>query len=128
MPTSAERRDAIAREVADLERTCVEGDRALSTRDWNGFASALRDARRIRHALVNALGMPDPDPDPGAEDRLKLRIRRVFDRRELQLEYLRTYHADVAQRLNVLARWKVAARASAVKRDVRRGAAFESLQ
>lgn len=128
MPAPAERRAAIDREVAELERLCGESARSLDAQDWNAFAAALRDARRVRHALSNAVGVVDPTPDAQYEAAIARRVQAVYKRREEQLEELREHHADVAARLNVLARWKSAARASTIKRESSPSVAFDTLQ
>jgi hypothetical protein len=107
--------EAVVREVAELERLCGELERNLVAGDWSAAANVLRDSRRVTHAFANAMEAAQSDRDESFDRRVYVRMRRVFDVRENQLERLQVFHEQVGERLRTLSKWKVFARSIGAK-------------
>ncbi len=109
MPASAER-DAVEREVAELERLSGELETHLVSGDWASVANALRDSRRVTHAFTNAMEAAAAARDEAFDAAVYARVRRVFDVRQDQLERLQVFHDGVGERLRMISSWKRMAR------------------
>ncbi|HLX25709.1 MAG TPA: hypothetical protein VKR05_01850 [Candidatus Cybelea sp.] len=109
MPASAER-EAVEREVEELERLCKTLEEHLVAGNWESATGALRDSRRVTHAYLNAMEAAATVRDEAFDRSIHERLRRIFDVREDQLVRLRAYHAGVGERLTALSRWKQFAR------------------
>ena len=109
MPASAER-EAVEREVEELERLCETLEASLIAGKWESAAAMLRDSRRVTHAYLNAMDAAAPVRDEAFDRAIHARMRRIFDIREDQLARLRAFHAGVGERLAALSRWKQYAR------------------
>jgi hypothetical protein len=109
LPPSAEHaalRASVDREIAELERSCADIERALGLKHWDAFARAMADARRITHALQNAMEAAAPARDDAFDAEMFGRARRVHAIRENQLARLRSYHDAVGEKLGQIARLK----------------------
>jgi hypothetical protein len=113
---AASARAEVERQLSELERLCRVTETGLVAGDWNGVACALRDARRVTHAMRNAMERSQDVRDEAFDLAVHARIKRVYDQREDQLQRLRTFHASVGQRLQTLSQWKVFARSIGAKR------------
>jgi hypothetical protein len=118
-------RDAILREVADLERICGDLERHLVAGDWNAVGNSLRESRRTTHAFLNAMEAAADVRDEAFDRQVNTRMRRVFDIREDQLERLQTFHAGVGERLVNISRWKQYAGSMGSKRAPSRTAGLD---
>lgn len=119
MPQSAETlRAAVEREVAALERLCSEMEAALAGRKWIALQRSFGDARRISHALKNAMEHAAPVRDELFDARVRARVARVVAARDDQLARLRSYRDAVSERLQAIAKHKAFARAIGA-RDIR---------
>jgi hypothetical protein len=109
LPPSADRdalRAAVDREIAALEDQCAEIERALTAKDWDAFAAVMADARRVTHALENAMEAAAPARDAAYDASVYERARRVHAIRENQVARLRTYNEAVAEKLGQIAQLK----------------------
>jgi hypothetical protein len=113
-------REAVEREVAELERLCADLETSLVGGDWTAAANALRDSRRVTHAFLNAMEAAAGVRDDAFDQAIHARMRRIFDLREDQLARLRTFHDGVGERLQTLSKWKLFARSIGAKRAPRR--------
>jgi AICAR transformylase/IMP cyclohydrolase PurH len=129
LPPSAEclaQREAIEREVDELERLCGELERSLAAADFTTFANALRDSRRATHGFRNAMEAAVLARDAAYDATIQTRIGGVLARREASLERLRTYHAQAGERLQALSKWKVFARSVGAKQTQQKTIGFDS--
>lgn len=119
MPPSAETLlGAVEREVGALEHLCDDMEAALASRKWTALQRSFGDARRISHALKNAMENAATVRDERFDARIQARIRRVFSVRDDQLARLRAYRDAVSERLQAIAKHKAFARAIGA-RDIR---------
>jgi hypothetical protein len=102
--------EAIAREVIALEQLCGELEQSVDAHDWPRIETALRDCRRVTHALKNALHDSEGQRDPAFEKQLNARVKRILDVREAQLTKLRAYNEAVGAQLRTISKWKSYAR------------------
>jgi hypothetical protein len=131
LPESADpaaARNAVEREVVQLERLCGELERALVAGDWNAVGNVLRTSRRTTHAFLNAMEAAEPFRDEPFDRAVNARMRRVFDIREDQLERLRAFNGDIGERLKTLSRWKAYAGSIGSKRAPSRTAGFDKIR
>jgi len=103
--------EAVAREVVALEQLCNELTSSADSRDWARFETALRDCRRVTHALKNALHDSEGQRHDAFENQLHVRVRHILEVREVQLNRLREYHETVGEKLRTISKWKTYARA-----------------
>ena len=89
-----------------MEDLCADIERALGVRDWDAFAVAMADARRVTHALENAMERAAPVRDDAFDESIYDRARRVYAIRENQLARLRTYNETVAEKLGQITKLK----------------------
>ncbi len=113
MPQSAKEdlREAVEREVAELESLCAVIEVALAQRDWGAFAEAMADSRRVTHAMSNAMDAAVPVRDADFDTAIFGRARRVYTIRENQVARLRSYNAAVGERLAQIGKVRRLARA-----------------
>lgn len=94
--------------MREMEAICGRAERALMMRHWDDLNQTIADARRVTHALSNAMddarGFRDAEFDEG----IMRRLRYVGAIRENQMTRLQQYHDAVGQRLQLIARWKSA--------------------
>jgi hypothetical protein len=121
-------RDAVEREVVQLERLCGDLERALVAGDWNDVGNVLRTSRRATHAFLNAMEAAEPYREETFDRAINARMRRVFDIREDQLERLRAFNGDIGDRLKTLSRWKAYAGSIGSKRAPSRSAGFDKIR
>lgn len=119
MPPSADAlRGGVEREMAALEQLCVDMETALAARRWAALHGFFGDARRLGHALKNAMENAASVRDEDFDARMHARIRRVSAVRDDQLARLRAYRDAVSERLQAIAKHKAFARAIGA-RDIR---------
>lgn len=109
-------REAVEREVVELERLCAELESSLVAGDWTAASNAIRDSRRVTHAFLNAMDAAAESRDEEFDRAVYARVRRVFDARQDQLQRLEQFHGRVGDRLQTLSKWKVFARSIGAKR------------
>lgn len=85
-------------------------ERALVKRDWQEIDGAIADARRVTHALQNAMDEAAPARTQAFDDSVLQRLRYVGAIRDNQMKRLRHYHDTVGERLTLLGRWRSALR------------------
>ena len=103
--------EAVAREVVALEQLCNELASSADSHDWTRFETALRDCRRVTHALENALHDSEGQRHEAFEKQLHARVKRILEMREVQLKRLHEYHETVGEKLRTISKWKTYARA-----------------
>jgi hypothetical protein len=124
VPGEPVEREAIEREVSEIERLCLDLERSLVSGDWNEAGNALRSTRRAMHAFANAMEAC-PDRDEAFDQTIRARMRRVYDVREDQLARLIAFRDGIGERLKTLSRWKAFASSMGVKRAPKRTAGFD---
>jgi hypothetical protein len=85
-------------------------ERALAKRDWPEIEAAIVDARRVTHALQNAMEEAAPARSQAFDDHVRERLRYVGAIRDNQMKRLRQYRTAIGERLKLLARWRAALR------------------
>lgn len=120
-------RAAIEREVGELEALSGRFERCLMRRDWDDMDAAMADARRITHALQNAMDAAGSVRDAGFDEQIYRRLRMVYALRSQQMERLQQYHAAVGERLHLISRWKNALRSMSAKRAASRLGSLDQL-
>lgn len=85
-------------------------ERALQKRDWKEIEGAIADARRVTHALQNAMDEAVPARTKAFDDHVLQRLRYVGAIRDNQMKRLEHYRDAVGDRLHLLARWRSAIR------------------
>jgi hypothetical protein len=103
-------RTAVEHELRELETLCGNIERALMMRRWNELDAAIGDSRRVTHALQNAMDDAQAVRDDAFDEGVYRRLHYVDTIRRNQMARLQQYHDAVAERLQVLARWKSALR------------------
>lgn len=110
-----------------METLCGRCERALMMRRWEDLDRAIADARRATHALLNAMDDASDVRDDAFDDGVMRRVRYVHAIRENQMTRLQQYHDAVAQRLQLVARWKSSLRALAQRTAPSRVSVLDSL-
>ncbi|HKU68663.1 MAG TPA: hypothetical protein VJP85_12875 [Candidatus Baltobacteraceae bacterium] len=101
---------AVDSTLRELETLCGRMERALTTRNWPEIDAAVSDARRVTHALQNAMDDAAPARTKAFDEHVFARLRYVGAIRENQLKRLQQYRDAVGERLQLLGRWKSALR------------------
>jgi|GEM_PF-1115340 len=120
-------RAAVDREISALEDQCAEIERALTTKDWEAFAAVMADARRVTHALQNAMEAAVPARDAAYDRSVFERARRVHAIRENQVARLKSYNEAVAEKLGRIAQLKRFAKSVGAKNAPSRLASLDRL-
>ena len=118
--------EAVARDINELERLCVEIDASIGERNWDRLGTALTDSRRVTHSAQNA--MEDATPYRTAEfDKAAFaRLQQIYAYRQERMDRLQAIHDDIGDRLRQLSRWKVYARSVAGGERPRRSVGLDS--
>lgn len=101
---------AVDSNVNDLEALCGRMERALAKRDWPAIDAAIADARRVTHALQNAMEEAAPVRTQAFDEGVFQRLRYVGAIRDNQMKRLQQYRDAVSERLATVGRWKAALR------------------
>jgi hypothetical protein len=118
----------VERELRALEDLCGTMERALMHKRWNDLDRAIADSRRITHALQNAMDDASAVRDAKFDEQVDRRVRYVHAIRQNQMARLQQFNLSVAQRLQLLGRWKSALRSMAgPRRAVSRLASLDQL-
>lgn len=119
---------AVDASLREMEVLCGRAERALMLRRWTDLDQTIADARRATHALQNAMDDSTGLRDAAFEENVIRRLRYVHAIRENQMSRLQQYHDAVAQRLQLIARWKSALKSlGGAKRPARGAAALDRL-
>lgn len=97
--------------MAAMEHLCDDMEAALAGRKWVALQRSFGDARRLAHALKNAMENAAPARDELFDARVRARVQRVVAVRDDQLARLRSYRDAVSERLQAIAKHKAFARA-----------------
>lgn len=96
--------------MSELEALCGRMERALVRREWAEIDGAIADARRVTHALQNAMEEAACARTPAFDDGILKRLRHVGAIRENQMKRIAHYRDAVGERMQLLARWRAALR------------------
>ena len=99
---------AAAAVLDELERACIDAERALREQRWRDCDGIWNRQRRLTHELELALR----EVEKGSpEHKLALkRIARVAKYRDGQLKRLEAFHATISRRLATLGRYRAYAK------------------
>ena len=101
---------AVDSTLKELEALCGRMERALVKRDWPEIDTAIADARRVTHALQNAMDEAAPVRTQAFDDGVFQRLRYVGAIRDNQMKRLQQYREAVSERLHAVGRWRAALR------------------
>jgi hypothetical protein len=88
----------------DLERACVEADKALRDQRWTDCDAVWIAQRKLTHELEVAIrDLPIGSPDRKA---VFARITRIAKYRDGQLRRLRAFHTQTGKRLATMERFR----------------------
>lgn len=118
--------EAVARDINELERLCVEIDASINERDWNRLGTALADSRRVTHSMQNAMDGAVAHRTAEFDEAAFARLRQIFAYRQERMDRLQTIHDEIGERLRQLSRWKTYARGVTIGEGARRSAGFDS--
>jgi hypothetical protein len=102
--------EAVARDVNELERLCLEIDASINDHDWERLGAALADSRRITHSVSNAMGDATPYRTAEFDTAVFLRLQQIYAYRQERMNMLQQIHDEIGDRLRQLSRWKGYAR------------------
>ena len=105
--------EAIARDVNELERLCLEIDASITQRDWERLGTALADSRRVTHSVQNAMDDSARYRTAEFDEAVFARLQQIYAYREERMVTLQRIHDDIGDRLRQLSRWKGYARSIA---------------
>lgn len=118
--------EAIARDINELERLCVEIDASIGERDWDRLGAALADSRRVTHSMQNAMGDAVEYRTPEFDEAAFARLRQIYAYRQERMDRLQAIHDETGERLRQLSRWKTYARGVTIGEGPRRSAGLDS--
>ena len=116
MPLLAERAallEGVETELHALEALCGTLESAMMRRSWAELNAAIADSRRVTHALQNALDDARAVRTPAYDEEIFRRIRYVYAIRQNQMTRLQQFGESVTERLQLISRFKSAARSMA---------------
>ena len=119
----------VERELRALEDLCGTLERALMHKRWDELDRAISDSRRLTHALQNAMDDASAVRDVQFDEQVNRRIQYVHAIRQNQMARLQQFSLTVAERLQLLGRWKAALRSMGAprRRPVSRLASLDQL-
>jgi hypothetical protein len=102
--------EAVAREINELERLCVELDSALNARDWDRMNRIIADSRTVRFAMEEAMAQAAPYRDSRFDNAVFSRLQQIYAYRQDRLNTLTELNGEIRERLQQISRWKGYAR------------------
>lgn len=105
-----ERLLAVQFEVDALERLCADVELAMTAGRWSDLDIALRESRRVQHALQNAMHEAQTVRDEAFDATVQAKLRWIFTIRENQMARMTYYRDAISERLQSIARVKSVAR------------------
>ncbi len=118
--------EAVARDVNELERLCIEIDASINERNWKRLGAALVDSRRVTHAVQNGMGDAVAYRTAEFDKAVFTRLQEIYAYRQERMNALQEIHDDIGQRLRQLSRWKTYARGVTIGEGTRRSAGLDS--
>jgi hypothetical protein len=119
LPPSADeikkKRQAVAVELAELERLCSALEASLLPVDWSALGEILTSSRKAMHAFENAMAAAVDARDDEFDRVVFARLQRIYAHREAQMKRLKSYRDEVGDRLKLLSKWKGFARGIGAK-------------
>jgi hypothetical protein len=117
---------AVARDINELERLCLEIDASITERDWNRLGAALADSRRVTHSMMNAMADAAPYRTPDFDKAAFERLQQIYTYRQQRMDTLQAIHDEIGGKLRQLSRWKGYARSIGGRERLRRSAGLDS--
>jgi len=119
--------EAVAKEIKELERLCIEIDAAVVAEDWARLNAAIADSRRVTHGLENAMAEAKPYRDASFDKAAFARLQQIYSYRQERMKAVEETHHEIGERLRALSRWKGYARSIGGNREsTRRSAGLDS--
>lgn len=118
--------EAVARDINELERLCIEIDASITEKNWDRLGSALSDSRRITHSMENAMADAGPFRTAAFDTAAFERLRQIYAYRQQRMDALQEIHDEAGERLRTLSRWKGYARSVGGGEGARRSAGLDS--
>ncbi len=118
--------EAVAQDICELERLCVEIDASITERNWDRLGAALADSRRVTHSVQNAMGDATPYRTAEFDKAVFARLQQIYAYRQERMDALQQIHDDIGERLRQLSRWKGYARSIAGAERRTRSKLFDS--
>ena len=120
--------EAVARQINELERLCVELDEALTARDWERMNRTIADSRKARYAMEEAMAQAAPYRNDRFDGAVFSRLQQIYAYREDRLSALTELNSDIRERLRQISQWKGYARSVGAKDQPRRLNAIDGLR
>ena len=105
-----ERLLAVQSEVDALERLCADVEVAMTAGRWTDLDVALRESRRVQHALENAMHDSQSVRDEAFDGAVQAKLRWIFTIRENQMARMKYFRDAISERLQSIALAKSVAR------------------
>lgn len=105
-----ERLLAVQSEVDALERLCADVEVAMTAGRWTDLDVALRESRRVQHALENAMHDSQSVRDEAFDVAVQAKLRWIFTIRENQMARMKYFRDAISERLQSIALAKSVAR------------------
>ncbi len=118
--------EAVARDINELERLCLEIDASINERNWHRLGVALADSRRVTHSVQNAMAEATSYRTAEFDKAAFARLQQIYAYRQERMVRLQTIHDDIGDRLRQLSRWKTYARSITIGEPPRRSAGLDS--
>lgn len=118
--------EAVARDINELERLCIEIDASIEERNWERLNRALFDSRRVTHSMENAMAEAMPYRTAAFDSAAYQRLAQIYSYRQQRMDHLQQIHDEIGDRLRTLSKWKGYARSVAVGGGSRRTAGLDS--
>lgn len=119
--------EAVAREINELERLCVELDGALNAHDWERMNRAIADSTKARYAMEEAMAQASPYRDAAFDGAVFSRLQQIYAYREDRMKVLSEVNTEIRDRLQQISRWKGYARTIGAKNEPPRLNAIDGL-
>lgn len=118
--------EAVARDINELERLCLEIDASINERNWDRLGTALADSRRVTHSVQNGMDEATPYRTEEFDKAAFGRLAQIYAYRQERMDRLQAIHNEIGDRLRQISRWKVYARSVAGGERLRRSAGLDS--
>jgi hypothetical protein len=109
-PSDSIELERIGTEIGKLEQLCNELELGLREREWARMVKAMRETRRVLHALQNAMAELKSLRTTEFDSTLFARLQRVYAVHQDQMKRVQTVHDEAGARLRTISKWKSYAR------------------
>lgn len=101
---------SIDAELSALESAVADGERAISSAQWDRLEESMFQQRRLTHALQNAMAAGKEARTRAVDAAIFKRLQRIGLTRDRHIEKLKERQASLLDQINSINRWKRAAR------------------